>query len=161
MIANFVASSRSVFLWLGRSHVPVLAQRRQAESVVSTRLPDCQRTNAENPLLYPCSKSPLNRPIDARRRGHAAVRLTLLLAALTTPTICLAQASPFQTGATALQTNLLTLLTPVAVILVIALGVGAMVNRISWAWCIAAIAGIALSFGAPQIVTWIRGMFAV
>ena len=40
-------------------------------------------------------------------------------------------------------------------------GVGAMMNRISWSWCIAAIGGITLSFGAPQIVTWIRGMFAV
>jgi type IV secretion system protein VirB2 len=103
-----------------------------------------------------------NRPTDAPRRSrHTAVRLTSVLLSLTTPALCLAQASPFQTGATALQTNLLTLLTPVAIILVIALGVGAMVNRISWAWCIAAIAGIALSFGAPQIVTWIRGMFAV
>ena len=73
----------------------------------------------------------------------------------------LAQSSPFQTGATALQTNLLTLLTPVAVILVIALGVMAMVNRISWGWCIAAITGIAIAFGAPQMVGWIRGMFGV
>jgi type IV secretion system protein VirB2 len=100
---------------------------------------------------------------DRPARQHRAVRVPLsaALAGLILPTLCLAQASPFQTGATALQTNLLTLLTPVAVILVIALGVGAMVNRISWGWCIAAISGIALSFGAPQIVTWIRGMFAV
>jgi type IV secretion system protein VirB2 len=103
-----------------------------------------------------------NRPTDAQRRGRVTVvHLASLVLTLATPALCLAQASPFQTGATALQTNLLTLLTPVAIILVIALGVGAMVNRISWAWCIAAIAGIALSFGAPQIVTWIRGMFAV
>ena len=103
-----------------------------------------------------------NSPTDAQRRGRsAAVRLTSVLISLFVPAFCFAQASPFQTGATALQTNLLTLLTPVAVILVIALGVGAMVNRISWGWCVAAIAGIALAFGAPQIVTWIRGMFAV
>jgi type IV secretion system protein VirB2 len=94
----------------------------------------------------------------AYRRASSNASLFGLLAV---PVLAHAQTSPFQTGATALQTNLLTLLTPVAVILVIALGVGAMVNRISWAWCIAAIAGIALSFGAPQIVTWIRGMFAV
>jgi len=92
---------------------------------------------------------------------HAIAQFAFVVGTLVTPALCLAQASPFQTGATALQTNLLTLLTPVAVILVIALGIGAMVNRISWGWCIAAIAGIALSFGAPQIVTWIRGMFAV
>ena len=103
-----------------------------------------------------------NHSLDAKHRGRTtAVRLASGIASLAVPALCLAQASPFQTGATALQTNLLTLLTPVAVILVIALGVGAMVNRISWAWAIAAVAGIALSFGAPQIVTWIRGMFAV
>jgi type IV secretion system protein VirB2 len=37
----------------------------------------------------------------------------------------------------------------------------AMANRISWGWCIAAILGIAVSFGATQIVTWVRGMFGV
>ena len=94
-------------------------------------------------------------------RAHDANRIALCLLLSLQPGLGLAQASPFQTGATALQTNLLTLLTPVAAILVIALGVGAMMNRISWSWCIAAIGGITLSFGAPQIVTWIRGMFAV
>jgi len=77
------------------------------------------------------------------------------------PTLSLAQVSPFQTGATALQTSLLTLLTPVAVILVIGLGIMAMANRIAWGWVIGAIAGIAIAFGAPQIVSWIRGMFGV
>ena len=75
--------------------------------------------------------------------------------------LAFAQASPFQTGATALESNLLAILTPVAVILVIGLGVMAMANRIAWGWCIGAIAGIAISFGAPQIVGWIRGMFGV
>jgi type IV secretion system protein VirB2 len=42
-----------------------------------------------------------------------------------------------------------------------ALGAMAMANRISWGWCLAAILGIAIAFGAPQIVTWVRGMFAV
>jgi type IV secretion system protein VirB2 len=75
--------------------------------------------------------------------------------------VTFAQVSPFQTGATALQTNLLTLLTPVAIILVIGLGIMAMANRIAWGWVIASIAGIAIAFGAPQIVGWIRGMFGV
>jgi type IV secretion system protein VirB2 len=70
-------------------------------------------------------------------------------------------ASPFMTGATALQTNILAWLTPVAVILVMVLGAMAMANRISWGWCIAAILGIAISFGSTQIVAWVRGMFGV
>src|SRR6516164_2799040 len=84
----------------------------------------------------------------------------LMLAVL--PDLALAQAaSPFLTGATSLQTNILAWLTPVAIILVMVLGAMAMANRISWGWCIAAILGIAISFGAPQIVTWVRGMFGV
>jgi type IV secretion system protein VirB2 len=86
--------------------------------------------------------------------------LALVLVALA-PDIALAQASPFMTGATALQTNILAWLTPVAIILVMVLGGMAMANRMSWGWCMGAILGIAIAFGAPQIVTWVRGMFGV
>jgi len=48
-----------------------------------------------------------------------------------------------------------------AIILVMVLGGMAMANRVSWGWCIGAILGIAIGFGAPQIVTWVRGMFGV
>ena len=46
-------------------------------------------------------------------------------------------------------------------ILIMGLGAMAMANRVSWGWCLAAILGIAIAFGAPQIVTWVRGMFGV
>jgi type IV secretion system protein VirB2 len=72
-----------------------------------------------------------------------------------------AQSSPFMTGATALQTNILAWLTPIAIILVMVLGAMAMANRMSWGWCFGAILGIAIAFGAPQIVAWVRGMFGV
>jgi type IV secretion system protein VirB2 len=87
--------------------------------------------------------------------------LWLVIFAIGMPDLALAQASPFMTGATALQTNLLAWLTPVAIILVMVLGGMAMANRMSWGWCIGAILGIAIGFGAPQIVTWVRGMFGV
>ena len=83
------------------------------------------------------------------------------LAALPVPATVLAQSSPFLTGANSLQTNILAWLTPVAVILIMVLGGMAMANRMSWGWCIGAILGIAIAFGAPQIVTWVRGMFGV
>lgn len=82
-----------------------------------------------------------------------------VLAAL--PMVAFAQNSPFLVGANSLQANLLAWLTPVAIILVMVLGAMAMANRISWGWCIAAILGIAIAFGAPQIVVWVRGMFGV
>lgn len=77
------------------------------------------------------------------------------------PDAVLAQASPFMTGATALQTNILAWLTPIAIILVMVLGAMAMAARMSWGWCLGAILGIAMAFGAPQIVAWVRGMFGV
>lgn len=82
-------------------------------------------------------------------------------AMLAIPDITFAQESPFLTGAESLQSNILAWATPIAVILVMVLGFMAMSNRISWGWPIGAIIGIAVIFGAPQIVTWIRGMFAV
>jgi type IV secretion system protein VirB2 len=77
------------------------------------------------------------------------------------PELAFAQTSPFLTGANSLQTNILSWATPIAVILVMALGIMAMANRISWGWPMAAMVGIAVVFGAPQMVTWIRGMFGV
>lgn len=90
-----------------------------------------------------------------------ALSVVIGIAALAVCTPVLAQTSPFLTGATALQSNILAWLTPIAIILVMVLGAMAMANRIAWGWCIGAILGIAIAFGAPQIVTWVRGMFGV
>jgi type IV secretion system protein VirB2 len=84
-----------------------------------------------------------------------------LVLTLTVSAPAFAQTSPFLTGATALQSNILAWLTPIAIILVMVLGAMAMANRMSWGWCIGAIIGIAIAFGSSQIVTWIRGMFGV
>jgi type IV secretion system protein VirB2 len=94
-------------------------------------------------------------------RAFPITALLLIAAMLLSPELAFAQASPFLTGATSLQTNILAWATPIAVILVMVLGFMAMANRISWGWPIGAIIGIAVIFGAPQIVDWIRGMFAV
>jgi type IV secretion system protein VirB2 len=91
-----------------------------------------------------------------------ALALSLVLAlALPQPAFAQSATSPFLTGATALESNILAWLTPIAIILVMVLGGMAMANRISWGWCVGAILGIAIAFGAPQIVSWVRGMFGV
>jgi type IV secretion system protein VirB2 len=92
---------------------------------------------------------------------HIMLSLLLIMCAIGAPDLAMAQSSPFLTGATALQTNILSWLTPIAIILVMVLGGMAMANRMSWGWCIGAILGIAIGFGAPQIVTWVRGLFGV
>lgn len=99
------------------------------------------------------------------RRGAfrigVGVQIVVLGVCLLIPGFACAQTSPFLTGATSLESNILAWLTPIAIILVMVLGAMAMANRISWGWCIAAILGIAIAFGAPQIVTWVQGMFGV
>lgn len=85
--------------------------------------------------------------------------LTILLASCL-PELALAQ-SPFLTGATALQTEIFAWLTPIAIILVIALGGMAMANQISWGWCVSALLGIAIAFGSTQIIAWVRSLFGV
>ena len=99
------------------------------------------------------------RQVSSRRDRIAPLALSFSI--LSVPGLALAQASPFLTGATSLQTNILAWLTPVAIILVMVLGAMAMANRLAWGWCIGAILGIAIAFGAPQIVSWVRGMFGV
>ena len=92
-----------------------------------------------------------------QRRAVWGVGLAALLAAGQV----LAQASPFSAGAGAFQGSFLAILTPIAVIAVMALGLAAWMNRISWGWASMGVVGIVLVFGAPQIVAWIRGMFGV
>jgi type IV secretion system protein VirB2 len=87
--------------------------------------------------------------------------VVFLLFMICSPDLAMAQASPFLSGATSLQANILAWLTPVAIILVMVLGGLAMANRMSWGWALGAILGISIGFGAPQIVTWVRGMFGV
>ena len=96
-----------------------------------------------------------------RTRPGCHIAAMLLVSALLLPAVVAAQTSPFLTGATALQNNILAWLTPIAVILIMALGAMAMAGRVAWGWCIGAILGIAIAFGAPQIVTWVRSMFGV
>lgn len=98
-------------------------------------------------------------PVIRRVICHIA-RLSVAAASLTSAA-AMAQASPFDTGANSLVDFALTIATPIAILVVIALAIAAAVGRISWGWVIGAIVGIAAIFGAPQIVAWIRGMFGV
>jgi type IV secretion system protein VirB2 len=86
--------------------------------------------------------------------------LILLLGLTAIPSLAFA-ASPFATGATGMQSEILTILTPIAVIAVMAVGAAAWFNKISWWWLAAALVGTVLVFGAPQIVSWIRGIFGI
>ena len=88
--------------------------------------------------------------------------VVLMLIAVTVPDLALAQAaSPFDTGANNLVTSLTTLATPIAVLLVMALGAAAAAGQISWGWPIGILIGIGLLFAAPTMVTWLKSLFGV
>ena len=92
--------------------------------------------------------------------AHACLAMLCLLAAVAVPEMALAQAaSPFETGANNLVTSITTIATPIAVLLVMALGIAAAAGRISWGWPLGVIVGIGLVFAAQPIVTWVRGLF--
>jgi type IV secretion system protein VirB2 len=99
--------------------------------------------------------------VGSTRIGSKALWYVLPAALCCLPSIALAQASPFDTGANSLVSFALTIATPIAVLIVIGLAIAAAVGKISWGWVIGAIVGIAAIFGAPQIVAWIRSMFGV
>jgi len=63
--------------------------------------------------------------------SQATLLISFIAASVAMPNLASAQASPFLTGATALQTNILAWLTPIAVILIMVLGGMAMANRIA------------------------------
>lgn len=84
-----------------------------------------------------------------------------MLGMLVVPVLAVAQQSPFDTGANSLVTFALAIATPIAILVVIAAAIAAAIGRISWGWVVGCIVGIAAIFGSPQIVGWIRGMFAV
>ncbi len=72
---------------------------------------------------------PLTQRLTSTRLAISSLLLVLVLLA---PELSIAQAtSPFMTGATSLQTNILAWLTPVAIILIMVLGGMAMANRIA------------------------------
>jgi type IV secretion system protein VirB2 len=88
----------------------------------------------------------------------AAAVLTVLLFA---PALAFAQASPFLTGANSLVTNFVAWATPIAILVVMGIAAFWMAGRMTAGSAIFAVVGIAVLFGAPQIVTWVRGMFGV
>ena len=70
-------------------------------------------------------------PLKFAALGRTPMAGGIVAVTLDMPTVAMAQSSPFLTGATALQSNIISWLTPIAVILIMALGGMAMANRIA------------------------------
>lgn len=98
-----------------------------------------------------------NRPDAWAYRLGPLLGLTL---AMLPPDLAVA-GSPFATGASATQQQLVAILTPLAAVAVMVSGAMAWFGRLSWWWMVAVVIGTVLVFGGPQIVSWIRGLFGV
>ena len=94
---------------------------------------------------------------------HSAALVPCLVVALLAlaPASAFAQASPWLTGATSLQSNIYSWGVPIAVIGIMVLGIMAISQRLSWGTAVASMLGIVIFFGSPTLVTWVRGMFGV
>jgi type IV secretion system protein VirB2 len=89
---------------------------------------------------------------------HSVATCAMLLAS---SQVGLAQDSPFATGANSLVDEFIAIATPIAILLVMGLGIAAATGRISWGWPLLVLLGIGIVFGAPQIVEWGRALFGV
>ena len=96
----------------------------------------------------------------AKRRVliHSVALSALLILSLQ---VAVAQDSPFATGANSLVDEFVAIATPIAILLVMGLGIAAATGRISWGWPLLVLLGIGIVFGAPQIVEWGRALFGV
>ena len=70
-------------------------------------------------------------------------------------------AAPFTAAASGLTTDIMTIITPLAGLAVIVIGLLALMNIIHWAWLGGALLGMGLIFGNAQVVTWFRGLMGV
>lgn len=86
---------------------------------------------------------------------NAAVSLLAIIAPMAFAQV------PFAAGATTLTADVLAVVTPIAGLALIAVGVVCWFGKISWMWFAGLVVGIVLVFGNQQIVSWIRGLFGV
>ncbi|HEY6641065.1 TrbC/VirB2 family protein [Povalibacter sp.] len=90
----------------------------------------------------------------------ASSRLSVAVAGMLVSPMLAAQ-SVFDTGVNAVVAWAFVIATPVAVLIVMALGGAALVGKVSWSWAIGGLIGIGILFGSEQIVGWIRSLFGV
>jgi len=102
----------------------------------------------------------ISKPLVAR---HCTIshRVAICVLLLALSQLGWPQSSPFETGANSLVTEVIAIATPIAILLVMGLGIAAATGRISWGWPLLVLLGIGIVFGAPQIVAWGRALFGV
>ena len=68
--------------------------------------------------------------------------------------------APFLNGGNQLKSDLISILTPIFGIGLLAAGGLALFGKIHWAWLGAAVVGAVLIFANDQVVSWLRTLFA-
>ena len=94
-------------------------------------------------------------------RGWRQPGLWLAMGLTLLPLPAMAPSWPWLTGANSLVANAQAWAAPIAVLVIMGLAILAMSRSMSWGTALSVMVAIVLLFGAPQVVTWVRGMFAV
>jgi type IV secretion system protein VirB2 len=100
------------------------------------------------------------RPFNGTKGDTGCARIGAVSVLMATPACVVAQ-DVFLQGVSSFQASIYTWLTPLAIIAVMVLGLFALAGRITWGTGLMVLAGIAIAFGAPQLVTWARGLAGV
>jgi type IV secretory pathway VirB2 component (pilin) len=72
--------------------------------------------------------------IRGARLRTALIRVAACILLVSLSSAIWAQSSPFETGANSLVTEFIAIATPIAILLVMGLGIAAATGRISWGW---------------------------
>lgn len=98
--------------------------------------------------------------MDTFANSHRRRRMAVMaIGACISPAI-LAQ-SVFDTGINSFLAWAFVIAQPIAVLVVIALGLFTLAGKLNWVWFVGGLIGIGIVFGAEQIVGWIRSLFGV
>jgi type IV secretion system protein VirB2 len=103
----------------------------------------------------------MNKEVRVAKFGMTFHRVAACVLLLSLSQTGWSQSSPWETGANSLVTEFIAIATPIAILLVMGLGIAAATGRISWGWPLLVLLGIGIVFGAPQIVAWGRAIFGV
>lgn len=98
---------------------------------------------------------------QATKKAKTVARNTAVLLFLSLLSSAALADLPFAGGTKTLTNDILTIITPIVGLAVIAVGVLAWFGKIAWSWFGGLVVGIVLVFGNAQIVSSIRSMFGV
>lgn len=70
-------------------------------------------------------------------------------------------AMPFASGSNTVKADIISFVTPLIGVAIIALGLACGFGKLSWWWFGGVVVGVILVYGHEQIISWLRGAFGI